>query len=212
MSKVTFTEAATAAGVHFNTLRNWRKANKLTTAEKVVENGVEIWVVDLEEIEQLARQSRHKRLVNNKSTVDGLNVDLPPVDVPGPARAANNTPLTIRPELENFMALVERSQKPLLERIDNLTDRVENLARENGDLARQNEDLKERVKALEAAQAAPQPQPAPIPVQPVEITPIAVEPPQAAQEPEPFPIMHRDTLEPITTETKKGFWARLFGG
>lgn len=144
MNKVTFTEAAGAAGVHFNTLRNWRKTNKLTTAEKVFENGVEIWVVDLAEVETLARQSKHKRLDNNNTSVGGPTAESAPVDVPGPA---NNAPLTIRPEFENFMALVERSQKPLLEQISGLTNKVETLARENG-------ELQERLRALEASQAA----------------------------------------------------------
>lgn len=203
MSKVTFSEAATAAGVHFNTLRNWRKANKLTTAEKVFENGVEIWIVELSEVEQLARQSRHKRADNNKASVDGPNAEMPPVDVPGPSEAPPNGMTTIPAGFDNFMALVERSQKPLLEQIGTLTNKVESLARENG-------ELQERLRALEAAQAAQDAARLAESPPPPTNTPRTETGSQTAQE--PSPILHSDTLEPITTPTKKGFWARLLGG
>lgn len=199
MSKVTFSEAATAAGIHFNTLRNWRKSNKLTSAEKVLENGVEIWIVELSEVEQLARQSRHKRANNNKSSVDGSNPDLPPVDVPGPPGTANNNPntvTTIAPGFDNFMALVERSQKPLLDQIGTLTSKVESLARENG-------ELQERLRVMEAAQAPHLAQSGPQPATTGQITTQPVETPQNVPTPTPQP-------EP-QPQTKRGWWARLLG-
>src|ERR1700694_2779463 len=66
--KVTINEAARRAGVHPNTIRNWRDGGRLDSAEKIIEGKNETWYVDLEEIETLK-----KRQKQNRSKLDNNN-------------------------------------------------------------------------------------------------------------------------------------------
>jgi len=58
---VTFSEAAKVAAVHINTIRNWRKAGRLKTAQLVIENGSEVWFVELAEVLAVAGQGASQR-------------------------------------------------------------------------------------------------------------------------------------------------------
>lgn len=52
--RITMTEAADLAGVHRNTIRNWAKSGKLTSAVLEDEDGVKVWRIDRDEVEQVA--------------------------------------------------------------------------------------------------------------------------------------------------------------
>ena len=86
MDKIPFSEAAKLAGIHPNTIRNWRKAGKLKTTEKVIENGIEVWMVDPAEVSQVALQPKSSNPDNNPNTVNIPDVNSYPYNSPGSRR------------------------------------------------------------------------------------------------------------------------------
>jgi uncharacterized coiled-coil protein SlyX len=143
MDKVPFSEAAKLAGIHPNTIRNWRKAGKLKTAEKVLENGIEVWIIDPAEVSQVTLQAR-------PSTHDNTNNDVNTPDV-------NPTPPTspVAAGFEQSLVFMRESVvKPLTDLVARQSDQIKEMSEEIG-------TLKERLRALEAAQAAHVPQPSP---------------------------------------------------
>ena len=82
MDKVPFSEAAKLAGIHPNTIRNCRKAGKLKTAEKVLENGIEVWIIDPAEVSQVTLQARPNIPVNNNNDVNTPDVNPTPTTAP----------------------------------------------------------------------------------------------------------------------------------
>ncbi len=185
VEKVTLAQAAKDSGVHVNTVKNWRKAGRLNSAEKIIERGIEVWYVDPGEIEGLAQQSKAKSLNNTEKET---NQHKETIDY---STGNNNLPALV-PQVEQFMSLVERSQQPLLERIDKLTNRNEELALEVG-------QLRERLKNMEEKQReVPPAQEQKLSGAGVDnITPAVVQPTQQ---------------EPVSVEKRKGFWSRLLGG
>lgn len=181
MSKVPFGEAATNAGVHFNTLRNWRKAGKLKTAEKVLENGRELWLVEQEEVDNICRQSRQnitESPANYHVDIDAVN----PVNIPSNEAKAEPR-LATAPALEQTLVFMRESVvRPLVEANERQAVRLEQMAEEIG-------SLKERIRQLEAKQAeSPAPQPAPAPTL------------------EPSPILNKETLQPEPPKKKRHWW------
>jgi len=73
--RVTFSEASKRAGVHINTIRNWRRAGRLKTAQLVVENGSEVWLVELDEILAIAGGggSQRSNSTDNNFVNDNIN-------------------------------------------------------------------------------------------------------------------------------------------
>ncbi len=183
MSKVPFGEAATNAGVHFNTLRNWRKAGKLKTAEKVLENGRELWLVEQEEVDNISRQSRR----NLPGTPANYHVDIDGVNTANTQSNETRTGpgLATTPALEQTLVFMRESVvKPLVEANERQAARLEQMAEEIG-------SLKERIRQLEAKQAesqAPQSLQAPVLV------------------PEPSPILNKETLQPELPKKKRRWW------
>lgn len=189
MDKVPFSEAARLAGIHPNTIRNWRKAGKLKTCEKVFENGIEVWIVDPDEISKVGLQKVAPGDNNNNNSVNTPDVKpdftLAP---PGPAFE------------QSLVFMRESVVKPLTDLIERQSNQIKDMSEEIG-------TLKERVKQLEAAQSSRDAARLAESPPPINISPRAGNGPQ-----EPSPILHSDTLQPVTTPTKKGFWARLLGG
>lgn len=202
MDKVSLLEAARSAGLHPNTVRNWRKLGKLNTVEKVVENKIEAWVVDPDEVAQLAQISRATngfgRATNNPHD------DVAPIGgpyassgqdttQPRPGAGPDSPGGQISPAFEQSLALIRESVvRPLVEANERQASKIEDLSAQVG-------TLQERVRQLEARLAESVPihhAPAPQPV--------------AAPVVEPSPVLNRETLQPVPP--KKGFWARLFGG
>lgn len=179
MSKVPFGEAATNAGVHFNTLRNWRKAGKLRTAEKVIENGRELWLVEQEEVDNMSRQSRQnlpKTPANYHVNIDGVN----PANDP-PTEVTNGPGLSTTPALEQTLIFMRESVvRPLVEANERQAARLEEMAEEIG-------NLKERIRQLEARQAE------------------NIEPARQVAQPEPSPVLNRETLQPEPPK-KRRWW------
>jgi hypothetical protein len=184
--KVTLAQAAKDSGVHVNTVKNWRKAGRLNTAEKIIERGIEVWYVDPTEVEELALQSKAKS-VNNTEKESSQQKET--IDYPN--TRTDNLPAVI-PQVEQFMVLVERSQQPLLERIDNLVSRNEELTLEVGTLRERLKNLEEKQVAQAQAQQINE-----VDNRVDNTTPAVVQPMQQ---------------EPVPDEKRKGFWARLFSG
>lgn len=185
MDKVSFQEAAKQAEVHFNTLRNWRKAGKLKTAQKVLENGRELWVVDPAEVIEIARQSRqglpespanyHVDISEDNPANDRSDASTtPPIWPPSGQTAQGITP---PPALEQTLVFMRESVvRPLVEANERQAARLEEMAEQIG-------SLKERVRQLEAVQAAHAAQPAP----------------------EPSPVLNSATLRPEPPK-KRRWW------
>ncbi len=184
MDKVSLLEAARSAGLHPNTVRNWRKLGKLKTVGKVVENKIEAWVVDPEEVAQLAQISRATN--GSARAANKPHDDMAPIGGPHASSdqdatqprlgAGPDSPVgQISPAFEQSLSLIRESVvRPLVELVDRQTDQIKEMSEEIG-------SLKERLRALEASQPLPQPPRTPEPVAPVTITPaheIAPEPPK----------------------------------
>ncbi len=170
--------------LHPNTVRNWRKTGKLKTAEKVLENNVDTWVVDPQEVHQLVQASRSTNWMNNRSYT--VNI---PDGQPNQEQVTQASPTAISLVQEQTIAFMRESVvKPLVEANDRHVVEIGSLKEEVG-------TLKERLRYLEAqlqaAIAVVQPPVAPVAPPPADITPIAGNAPQ-----------------PV----KKGFWQRMFGG
>lgn len=157
MSKITLGEASRVAGVHFNTLRNWRKTGKLKSAEKVIENGRELWLVDLEEVESLAGQSRQSVPTSQENQgvdIGHNNSTSQPVAAPGQGFE------------QSLLFMRESVVRPLVEANERKDKQLREMAEEIG-------TLKERLRVLEAAHVARTGQEADKPAGPVDITPKA---------------------------------------
>ncbi len=76
--KITFSAAAKLAGVHFNTLRNWRGSGRLKTASKDIIDGVPTWVVALQEVKELAAKSKVRK--SQKPKQQSNVVDVPSIN------------------------------------------------------------------------------------------------------------------------------------
>lgn len=207
MDRVTLVEAARLVDLHPNTVRNWRKADKLKSAEKVVENGVDVWLVDPQEVHQLAQESKAaKRSTKDSSWSDNTPQDdvYPKPYSGGPddnkgktaTGSAQDSPGgAVSPLVEQNLAFFRESiVRPLVEANERQAAKIEDLSVQVG-------TLQERVRQLEARLAE-----SVAPAQP----PVAPAPRPPAAGPEPSPVLNRDTLQPV--EPRKGFWQRLFGG
>ena len=134
---VTFSEAAKRAGIHPNTIRNWRKAGRLKTAQKVVENNSEVWLVELDEVLSVAGQGVSQRAYNPNNSFIGDNVNPTP-----------NNSLLIQ---ETIAAAVNQAVAPLTALVGQQSQQIAELNRELG-------RLEEKLSQLQN-----QPRPAPAP-------------------------------------------------
>jgi hypothetical protein len=130
MDKVPLSEAARQVGVHPNTIRNWRKAGKLKSAEKIAENGTEVWIVEPSEVSKVAAQAR-------PGVIGNINY---PVAAPGINEGSTENPA------ELFELIREGIVRPLTELVERQSDQIKEMAEELG-------TLKERVRQLEAKHA-----------------------------------------------------------
>lgn len=200
MEKTTLIQAAKLLSLHPNTLKNWQKAGRLPSAEKLKVKGKDVWFVDLDELREV---SNNEPIFTQQTSEQTTTNQEPPNGPQEPPTGGFGQSLALWQEIS--IAPLLKANTDLLKSNDEKSKRIEELALEIG-------QLRERLRLLETAQAAPQPPQRPEPPPSAEITHAAVEPPQTAQEPEPSPVLHRNTLQPVTMQTKKGFWARWFGG
>ncbi len=193
---ITLAEAAKAVGVHFNTIRNWRKQGRLVSAQKVIERGVEIWVVSLSEVQKIAEETHNLRpptpynIPSQNPITDGPTIDQQPMTTSLQNAQFQNMTKAIS-------EAVNQSVKPLADLlaqrnalVDKQSEDLQKLNRENGEISTELRLLKERLEALEAVQAARVVSQQAITTPPADITPVAEIAPQ-----------------PV----KKGFWQKLFG-
>jgi hypothetical protein len=155
MARISFSEAASAAGIHFNTLRYWRTKGKLKTAEKVVENGRELWTVEYEEVELLARQSPPKHPAKQFVDIGGVLVDKGPSNGPTSPQAGGieqsllvMRDAWIKPYQEAIDRLELDLQRERAERAG-LVDRLEARALEVGALRQKVEQLETVSKTID---------------------------------------------------------------
>jgi hypothetical protein len=111
------------------------KLVKLKTTEKVVENGIEVWIVDPAEVSQIALQPKANNLDNNVNTVNIPDVNPTPT----------TTPLAGGFE-QSLVFMRESVVKPLTDLVERQSNQIKEMSEEIG-------TLKERLRALEAAQA-----------------------------------------------------------
>jgi hypothetical protein len=141
MDKIPFNEAARLAGIHLNTLRNWQKAGKLKTAEKIIENGRELWIVDPSEVESLS--SQHVKKIDT-NTADSIDTNNAPPGEPGPATS---------PAFEQSLALIRESVvRPLTDLVASQNSRIEELSLELGELRAELRHLKAQAGAQPASE------------------------------------------------------------
>jgi hypothetical protein len=103
--KVTLAQAAGQTGVHVNTIKTWRRSGYLKTAELIIEHGVEVWHVDLDEAIQVAQSRRKNRVdsIQNSGVYPaGYPDSKPPIQESAPAPAV---PLVATPAQEQTIAL-----------------------------------------------------------------------------------------------------------
>lgn len=163
--KVTLAQAAGRISVHINTIKTWRRSGHLKTAELIIEHGVEVWHVDLDEAIQVAQSKRNKRVdssLNNGVYPAGYPDAEPPKQESTPAPGQT---LTINPVQEQTIAFFRDTV------VAPLKDLIKEQGAEIAPLTAQNALLKDELDRLKAAQTAPQPPPAPEVAQPVEIYP-----------------------------------------
>jgi hypothetical protein len=130
MDKVPLSEAARQIGIHPNTIRNWRKAGKLKSAEKVSENGTEVWIVEPSEVSKIAAQARPGVIGNINNPVAAPDINQSFIENPA-----------------NLFELIrEGVVRPLTELVERQSAQIKEMAEESG-------ILKERVRQLEAKQA-----------------------------------------------------------
>lgn len=155
MEKVSFSEAARLAGIHPNTIRNWRKAGKLKTTEKVLEKGIEIWIVDPGEITQLALLAHPSQDTNNNNPVNTPNIEIGSLES---SQAAGFE--------QSLLFMRESVVKPLTDLVERQSNQIKEMSEELG-------SLKEHIRQLEAKQAeTPTPQPVQAPALMLEPSPI----------------------------------------
>lgn len=146
--KVTLAQAAGQVGVHVNTIKTWRRSGHLKSAELIIEHGVEVWHVNLDEVIQFAHAKRKIRVDSNpESRV--YPVVYPENNTANRAEAAQDTGtgrVLARPEAA-MLELITQTQKPLLEMIERRDVTIQELSAKVG-------SLEERLKAYESAQAA----------------------------------------------------------
>jgi N6-adenosine-specific RNA methylase IME4 len=154
--RVTLAHAAAHVGFHLNTIKAWRKANELKSAVKLVEKGVEVWYVDLEEVAQVAA---HKRVKQGTQPPEKTGYPAGhPVGYPTTTEQSERPEIavTLRPDAELFLQAVERAVEkaviPLNENIKELSQRNEELSAKAAKYEERSANLEEHIKQLEAAQ------------------------------------------------------------
>jgi hypothetical protein len=195
-SKVTLAQAAGAVGVHINTIKTWRRSGYLKSAELIIEHGVEVWHVKLDEAIQVAEARRKNRVASSRS--NGVY----PAGYPGSSSTSQGAPTVkvpeqvlpgqvgqISPAFEQSLALIRESVvRPLVEANERQATKIEDLSVQVG-------TLQEKVRQLEARLAESVVQiPAPSPQ------------PPAAPELEPSPVLSRETLQPVAPPKKRRWW------
>ncbi len=166
MDKITFTHAAQELRIHTNTLKNWQKAGRLPSAEKLKVKGKDVWFVDLDE----ALDVSHNEQTIYQTTPNTQPTTQEPTDEPQqPTTAAFEQSLVLWQE--TFTAPLLKTNADLLKSNDDKSKHIEELASE---LA----TVKERLRALQASQPLPQPPPGPAVAAPVDNAPTAGNGPQ----------------------------------
>ncbi len=160
--EISFAEAAKLAGVHINTLRNWRASGRLKTASKAIIDGVPTWIVTLTEVEELVALTKPKkkpRLVGQQSKV----VSTPtPIDTPNNSSPEALQGLQAAQAEQSLIIMREALVKPLVDHISKLESEKDTLIRENErqavrteELARENEKLKAELEQLKHMASGP---------------------------------------------------------
>jgi phage shock protein A len=145
--KITLSEAAKAVGVHYNTLRNWRKAGWLKSAEKVIQSGNETWIVSLEEVASIARQRAMTPDYNPPQTA---STPAPATDTPMPDNSPAG-PIVAAADVQTLANLLETTVKSLTEALERRDQDIKQVQSENKELHRQIGTLEERLRLLEQA-------------------------------------------------------------
>lgn len=131
-AKITLQQAARLVGLHVNTIKNWRRAGRLTTAELLTEKGIQVWYVDPNEIIQIATQT--------KATIDQSYPDNSHVQEPT---------ATPSPGTAQMLDLIRESiTRPLTDLIATQSAKIEELSKQVG-------SLEEQVKQLQRSSETP---------------------------------------------------------
>lgn len=138
--KVSFAQAAKMLGVHVNTLKNWQRAGRLSSAEKAKVKGVWTWIVDYSEAAQVNQQGY--TIIDSTAQYNQHQTEA----ATEPPEAANNQ--------QGLMVLPQEAYTGLLALVEKQGDTIAKMAEEIG-------GLKERVKQLENQPAPPAPAVAP---------------------------------------------------
>lgn len=186
MEKITLIQAAQILSLHPNTLKNWQKAGRLPSAEKIKVKGKDVWFVALEDVRNVANneQTIYQTIPNRQEPINDPPTD--PTDTPQQATTANNAQ-ALDLWRETYIVPLERANADLLKSNDDKTKRIDELSHANGVLEERvrnlEAQLQERLRMLQAAQAAREAQPAPQPPPPAPIIVQPVETPQNAPQP-----------------------------
>jgi hypothetical protein len=153
MEKVTFAQAARPLGIHPNTLKNWQRSGRLSSAEKQLVKGVATWLVDPAEVAAVALQH-----VSTPDNTRQPSPDRPDIAGGQPRQSEPDNPTTlIQPNTtttgnnidQNIMLWRDSLVAPLTAQLERQFNRIEELARENVNLIRDKEELAGRVRELE---------------------------------------------------------------
>lgn len=142
---VTFAEAARLSGIHRNTIKNWQKAGRLQTAQKVLSNGIETWLVSLAEIQELVRRS-NSPLIGSQPNTTNIPPNMPPNDTQSPPSPEKGNNLSVIPN--DFL-------KPLADVVERQNELIERQSEKIADLSLQVGELRGRLGAIEERQPVP---------------------------------------------------------
>lgn len=141
----TIQDAAIATGLHPNTIRNWIKQGRIKSAQQVIQNNVKVWLVDLQEVRQLAG----KLSDNTDNNTGNTTSEMPPFEPQSPPQ----------PEKGNSLNLIpEKLLEPLANVIQSQSDLIKEQGEKIADLSLQLGKVQGRLEAIEENNQQRQPQ------------------------------------------------------
>lgn len=132
----TIQDAAIATGLHPNTIRNWIKQGRIKSASQVIQNNVKVWVVDLQEVRQLAGKLGD----NTGNNTGNTTADMPPFEPQSPPSPDKGNSLNLIPE---------KLLEPLANVIQSQNDLIKEQGEKIADLSLQLGKVQGRLEAIE---------------------------------------------------------------